>query len=384
MSPRLMRLSMLFILFVAATPLAAATWRVELDGSGDFIDIQPAVDAAAAGDTILIGPGRFATFHPIGLPGYTDEVIVLVTKPNLIFIGAGKNVTRIGTTYNYVPYGRAPRAFFSLAPNHFALRDMTVENVFRLVFANNYVDVEGCAFNARDPRISCITAYDSTVRVESCEFVLFGGRGITLNGPSSHATIRSCQFDGTGASNPVNCSFGPRNVEVSNCTVTNGGFVFYDATGSVSNCTFANLIGTAVYVDTPSSDLVITGVTIEGSEVGLTALGSHVAAENLVIANTTVASIQTSGRSFVGIHNSSIIPATGWAVYCNVSPSWPVHTADLTNNNWGTSNAAAIDAIIWDHRDDPSNPCTVLYEPYVGQPVSVESTTWGDLKALFR
>ncbi|MBK9775463.1 MAG: hypothetical protein IPP62_03710 [bacterium] len=75
------------------------------------------MDAAAAGDTIRIGPGRFKNFHAIGLPGYTDEVIVHVTKPNLTFIGAGRGETRIGTETNYVPYGLAPRVFFSLAPN---------------------------------------------------------------------------------------------------------------------------------------------------------------------------------------------------------------------------------------------------------------------------
>lgn len=113
MSLRSMCFSVCIALLLSAVPLAAATWRVELNGSGDFTDIQPAVDAAAAGDTIRIGPGRFATFRPIELPGFFDEVIVLVTKPNLTFIGAGKGVTRVGTTYNYVPYGRAPRAFFS-------------------------------------------------------------------------------------------------------------------------------------------------------------------------------------------------------------------------------------------------------------------------------
>ena len=34
------------------------TWVVELDGSGDFTVIQDAVDAAADGDTIFIGPGH--------------------------------------------------------------------------------------------------------------------------------------------------------------------------------------------------------------------------------------------------------------------------------------------------------------------------------------
>ena len=46
------------VLLGLALPVAARTWRVEKDGSGDFTVIQDAVDAAAAGDTIRIGPGR--------------------------------------------------------------------------------------------------------------------------------------------------------------------------------------------------------------------------------------------------------------------------------------------------------------------------------------
>lgn len=52
-----------FLAMMLASLLAsgaeARTWRVERDGSGDYTIIQDAVDAAASGDTIRIGPGRF-------------------------------------------------------------------------------------------------------------------------------------------------------------------------------------------------------------------------------------------------------------------------------------------------------------------------------------
>jgi hypothetical protein len=44
---------------VAAVPSAAAVHHVAPDGSGDFPTIQAAVDAAAAGDTILLADGTF-------------------------------------------------------------------------------------------------------------------------------------------------------------------------------------------------------------------------------------------------------------------------------------------------------------------------------------
>lgn len=43
---------------------SARTWRVEKDGFGDYTTIQPAVDAAAPGDIVLIGPGRYLEQAP--------------------------------------------------------------------------------------------------------------------------------------------------------------------------------------------------------------------------------------------------------------------------------------------------------------------------------
>ena len=66
---RPMYIAILFvILLLLPQATLAATWHVEQDGSGDFDDIQPAVDAAAAGDTILIGPGHYDQARSVLLP----------------------------------------------------------------------------------------------------------------------------------------------------------------------------------------------------------------------------------------------------------------------------------------------------------------------------
>ena len=43
-------------LSLLAAPLAADQWTVDDDLAADFNDIQPAIDAASAGDTLLIRP----------------------------------------------------------------------------------------------------------------------------------------------------------------------------------------------------------------------------------------------------------------------------------------------------------------------------------------
>ncbi len=55
----------LVFLLLCATGMGAhaATWTVEEDGSGDFETIQEAVDAAGAGDLVLVGPGTYTDLH---------------------------------------------------------------------------------------------------------------------------------------------------------------------------------------------------------------------------------------------------------------------------------------------------------------------------------
>ena len=88
------------ILVVAAQSGLAATITVEKDGSGDFTQVQPALDAAASGDTVLIGPGEFTELIPSYIPGYAWDVDVCayVRVPNLTIIGAGAGQTILGPT----------------------------------------------------------------------------------------------------------------------------------------------------------------------------------------------------------------------------------------------------------------------------------------------
>jgi hypothetical protein len=69
---------------------------VEKDGSGDYTIIQDAVDAAASGDTIRIGPGRFAENNPTPCTTYIPFVRIWVPQDVLTIIGAGPEETIIG------------------------------------------------------------------------------------------------------------------------------------------------------------------------------------------------------------------------------------------------------------------------------------------------
>jgi len=91
----------LIVWLVACTSIVhAATITVMQDGTGDFELIQPALDAAASGDTILVGPGEFLVSNPTEVPGYAWEVDIyaFVSVDELTIIGSGKTETYIGPT----------------------------------------------------------------------------------------------------------------------------------------------------------------------------------------------------------------------------------------------------------------------------------------------
>ena len=75
----------LLIGLVVPASVAARTWQVAQDGSGDFAVIQDAVDAAEDGDVIEIGPGRYLDY----------QTIYFGTIPRHLCLGAGGGVADV-------------------------------------------------------------------------------------------------------------------------------------------------------------------------------------------------------------------------------------------------------------------------------------------------
>jgi hypothetical protein len=90
------------IVLLLAPAATASTWSVQRDGTGDFTTIQPALDVAADGDTILIGPGEYTEAATVRLPGWAYDIqsYANLRCDNLTIIGAGADATVIGpSTY---------------------------------------------------------------------------------------------------------------------------------------------------------------------------------------------------------------------------------------------------------------------------------------------
>lgn len=86
--------------------------------------------------------------------------------------------------------------------------------------------------------------------------------------------------------------------------------------------------------------------------------------------------------SVLDFHDNHILNGGGWSVRAQggAQSPWPI---DLTNNFWGTDDAAQIAGWISDSHNDPASRLVVDFEPFHGQPVRTEETSFGRVKAAF-
>jgi len=121
------RIAVALCLCLAASA-QSTTWYVEKDGSGDFEVIQDAVDAAAPGDVIMVGPGRYAEFQLYNF-GYGDwHIYVMVETDDLTIIGSGPESTIIGPVDDSVNIPNTAGVVNHYMPQ-FRMEQVAVENM---------------------------------------------------------------------------------------------------------------------------------------------------------------------------------------------------------------------------------------------------------------
>ncbi len=167
----------LVILFLLLPALAlGTTWRVERDGTGDFLAIQPAIEAASAGDTIQLGPGRYIEYQTWTPPGWTwpMDIYGYVTKENLTFIGADVETVIIGPEV---------QEFLNEGPKGIMIPQEISQIRFRdITFSNLYNGI--CFLDG--------TIYCSHCKVEDCYY------GAFVNFGASGSYFEFCSFYETG------------------------------------------------------------------------------------------------------------------------------------------------------------------------------------------
>ncbi len=366
-----------FFALVGGTPALSATWRVEQDGTGQFLSIQPAVDVAAAGDTILIGPGNYNQAQSIYIPSWnaTTDVFVEVTVPGLVFVGTNPDEVFVGPD-SYYPTYFGPIGMFE--DEQFAepwyVENITFRNCYTGLYALGAVAVTNCHFihnmghgvfssrgrcavsgsyfednktGVRAHQCMELQILDSTIVRSHC--YLAGSVDLRLAGSCFQGSVLT--FYGSSG-------------RITECTGTNSQIeITVGGIASVISCNFA-MPGYAALVVTDMGSATVDSSIFTSDLYPVTLYGgAQLTAQNSHFLNSS-----GPGNRLVNCESY----ATGWT------------TIDLKNNYWGTNDSAEIAAGIWDNNDDPALKVIVEFEPFASGPVPGEKRSWGDVKAMFR
>jgi len=370
------------------------TLVVERDGSGEYTVIQDALDVAAAGDTVRIGPGRYddLALHNLPLGGLGADIMVLRVSP-LTIIGAGRDSVIVGpvaVTGHFQGYLTVCMSIERAATGGIQIQGITFEHTYHLtelwvpvhfrdcrfqdpsdnlyvgMFSAPDVHFEGCEFVSNtDPNgfpngiVGFVGGHNPNLLVEGCTFRHLG-EGINITG-ATDCVIRDCRF-----------------LEGANFALTDG------STGRIERCRIgptANHVRRIV-VDF-ASVVTLDSVVVDGGTGSMEISNqSRVIARDCVFRNASYVTISTAtGGTFFLDHCD--IGSTGTL---GAIRNWTLAPSDSSlvarNCYWGVTDSTAIAGVIFDGNDDPQYE-KVEFMPFLMQSVPAQRRSVGGLKAWF-
>jgi hypothetical protein len=338
--------------------------------------IQGALDAAAAGDSVLVGPGRFDDFRvATTLDGFTFSSIAHLKKADIVLIGSGMDQTIVGPETLVVQVGGLNAtclvvdevAGVSVHGLHFENAQFPVNLKFRSVLEDcrvnnagtNYaldiiegdqVEIRGCQFYGRS---SIITSSAAVIRplIEDCVFENLGldTTSIVVGNGATEAMIRGCSFIGYAAS--VETSLG--------------------GTATIEDSHFSQVRVNAI--DLSSGSMIVRRCVIEaGSRFPLRAGLGRLEVYDTIIGGGTMATLLT--WTDVTMRNCHLLNGGALTVDSRGSAA---RVNDLRFNWWGSSDLEQIEG--WISQLEPN----VIHEPILYGPVATQRRSLSSLKALF-
>ena len=361
-----------------ASVATAKTWIVEKDGSGGFTVIQDALDAAASGDTVRVGPGRFEDFRIIEslIDGHETQVIAGFQKPNVTMIGAGKELTTIGPP-QHVDYvdDIATVCIYTDRDAVTSVSDVRIEHVRFPVTIRARTLIENCdMFTSGDTACIGLIEGDSTV-IRDCEvtavFPIFTGAPAVTN-----LRVENCNL----IARPNNTDFaivignGSTGAVIDGCYISGFGAGIQTSLGgtaTITNTTIENIHSGSI--DLSSGHMVVEGCIFgAGSKNTIVAGQGLLECSNTIIGGGTNSTITTT-TSLI-FRNNDILNGGNWTLRSQGPAFEPV---DVAQNWWGTTDTTQIAAWIDDLND------TVTYLPILDRSVDTEPMSVGGFRTRF-
>lgn len=381
-----------------ALPASAATWHVEQDGSGDFTTIQAAVDAAADGDVIAIGPGHYSdsmTYH--GTYGDWEICVLLDGSKSLSFVGAGSGATTVGPEspqvedytigFGLLGTGEAYTVSFD---------ELVVVNLFQGVQARgSRVQATNCHFDNCYEGLYIGTHSNGELTVTDCTFQggSFIGVPTAIRSGAQWSAIERVEIADWGTGIHLLNNGGSDSIIV-DCLIDGGelgriGIAISDGpSATVRDCIIRNQhnyglalggAGTVTFYDNLFDNCGYAGVELGGC-------ASLTMVDNIIQASESCffVAIPCDVQSIHGNHFLRDVARDGYYVTTPSYFPWGPFYEDFTLNYWGTQDVDEISEWILDANDYPESGLYIVFEPIADGPVRVESRSWSDVKELFR
>jgi len=380
-------------LLMVAGLAPARTLVVERDGSGEYTVIQDALDVAAAGDTVRIGPGRYDDFrvHTFDLGG-TGAAIMIPTVSPLTILGSGRDSVVVGPVavtkffQGYLTAGFIPDKSSS---NGLEVSGITFEHSYHLVDTPMSVHFLGCRFQDSSDNLYVAMISAPDVHFEGCEFVSHTDPngfpdGIVgfVGGHNPNLLVEGCTFRHMGRGISITGATGG---VIRDCAFGGSGLDLFDGSRtSVERCRFGQGPGSLrrLVVDVVSV-ATLDSVVMDGGEVSMEI--SHqgrVIARDCVFRNASYVTIDAfTGGTFFLDHCDIGSGGTLGAIR-----NWALAPSDSSlvarNCYWGVTDSTAIAGLNFDGNDDPQYE-KVEFMPFLMQSVPAQRRSVGGLKAWF-
>jgi len=422
--------SIVFFMLLLASAAQARTWFVEKDGTGDFLSIQPAVDVAASGDTIRIGPGRFDEGQDAECFYRVDNTRVLVTQEELTLIGAGPDNTFIGPEEPYSHAQKIQLGIVGVLPcgnsilNIHGIHFQGLMHSIHAEFSDRVV-VENCVFtrnymglvtDCREVVVKNCTA--ESFAPEWAMFVAFYGgnsiESVLIDGCNSTAWPGSYHVDVTGSVKAT----------VSYCSFVGGSGVIAGGVGDIQIIDSEFSGQRNFSIELWYGTIAVKRCKISDTPIGILRRmrGGVPLVEEVTFENNRRASFGYVDLDFGYIRNCNLDKGTDFVVDyigplatttlseprellssgpvvsrpifstsrpdCVAAKATPrgsrrIHF-DMTHNRWGTTNQDSIRAWVEDGKDLKDLPYVIDWNPIGDRAVSNEQKSLGSVRALYR
>ena|GEM_PF-4461772 len=401
-----------WVLVICSTSSASArVWTVETDGSGDFADLQSASDAAASGDTILVGEGRF------GEPGWSECLgddlftIMAITQESIVILGEGDDRSIIGPETPWseeLPFRAGITAVGFCGTANLIIKGIGFENLTHAVHCEFGLErendeptsfsIENCEF--RENYVSLfLDAHVNNVSNCTNFSTLLGASFVEsyLGAPLRENHFRNCQSDFTNI-NTRQIALGGEVLTVDDCDFSGGSP--WNGTGITTTTNRLEIRDSLIMGDRWGVIFRGRDISISGSQFFNLKKGVWLVEPDFFI------EMESCVFSDIQVSSISYCPTTRGGVVrgCNLSRGAEFtvsHTPykssedlakspnseyyiDMTHNFWETDDPDSIRTWIEDGADDDDWPYFILWKPFLENQVEANAKSLGDVKALFR